>query len=825
MVYIIFNILLSISMIFFANQFNKKVKDQIIEAVSIPVAMLLTIIATCLFTLLLVVKEFGYKAFVTFGMKLVFTAEGCGLVLLSYSLIELGQATKHKLLIGIKYLLYAVVVYIVFFKITIIELDPKFGMRVLSPFVFKGFFRHFVPIQWFELFNLFFRFVLPLFCFIVLIMLQERHGVTQLEKLQSIIIGSSLVLMWFVYLVVRYVSHTSGNTRYLYMFSYSYMYIVIYMALTKNNVPSGKATWVSLFKVVVSYIIPSLVIGYLVAYFQPIMNEDQMPFYIRVACYGSAFMLIAINLSYLLSSSTKLYTAEYGKNLEKELAAIEYREADMDVITEKWYEILKKNAESSSLNVYILSSPSELTTAYSSNGLNKVILTNNVIFDVLLNINKNIVVYSEIEKEHDLASIQEDLQDFFEYTESDALFILNEGHNIFGVITLGKKVAGDHFKLYDYNVFEKLYSYFFVFGYYMRNISNRDIIGIVNREVKMSSQIITSIQENIDKVKNPKVDVGYLMVPAHNIGGEFIDLIRLTDTRHLFVVGDLSGKGIGASMNMVILKSIIRTHLAEIHDFKELVVRINTFVRESLPKGTIFSGLFALVDFETDTMYYINCGVPALMMYTQVYNNVIEIQGSGHVLGFVKDIAPYISVKTTKLNKGDILLACTDGLVQSHSLRGESFGKERIQHSMLDNASFNAQRMANFCFDNLQKFMSREMEDDVSILVIKYEGSSTSTKDATPKTEAIEEVKEEKVEPKVVDTHFNVEESVGEKDIPLEEKPIETKATVAKVQKEKPQVNEESKEENHLSDFTADLNDPDLPDLSDLDALMKEAGL
>lgn len=222
------------------------------------------------------------------------------------------------------------------------------------------------------------------------------------------------------------------------------------------------------------------------------------------------------------------------------------------------------------------------------------------------------------------------------------------------------------------------------------------------------------------------------MVPAHNIGGEFIDFIRLTDTRHLFVVGDLSGKGIAASMNMVILKSIIRTYLAETHDFKQLIVKINSFIKNSLRKGTIFSGLFGLIDFDTDTMYYINCGIPALMLYTQVYNNVIEIQGSGHVLGFVEDISPYISVKTTKLNKGDIILTCTDGLVQSHSLRGEIFGKERIQQALLDNSTYPAQRMAQFTFDGLKKFMSKEMEDDVSILVLKYQTAAEFYDDVEP---------------------------------------------------------------------------------------------
>ena len=236
----------------------------------------------------------------------------------------------------------------------------------------------------------------------------------------------------------------------------------------------------------------------------------------------------------------------------------------------------------------------------------------------------------------------------------------------------------------------------------------------------MSSQIIASIQEDVNAVENPKADVGYIMKSAHNIGGEFIDLIRINDHTHLFVIGSLSGQGIAASMNMVILKSIIRTFLSETRDFKLLVEKVNVFIRENLPKGSIFNGTFALVDFSNDVMYYINCGIPAIFVYSQSYNNVIEIQGRGHVLGFVRDIAPYISVRQIKLAKGDVVLSCTNGVLTSRSLRGETFGKERVQQVILSNLTYPASRIAQFLYDNLVKFMSKEIEADVSALVIKY---------------------------------------------------------------------------------------------------------
>jgi serine phosphatase RsbU (regulator of sigma subunit) len=236
----------------------------------------------------------------------------------------------------------------------------------------------------------------------------------------------------------------------------------------------------------------------------------------------------------------------------------------------------------------------------------------------------------------------------------------------------------------------------------------------------MSGQIIQSIQENMDFIKNPKVDVGYLSVAAHDLGGEYIDFIKLNEDKHIFIIGDISGKGINASMSAVIMKSIVRTFLAETKDFKQLVQKVNVFIRNHLPKETFFAGVFGLMDFAENTLYYLNCGIPALLMYNQSYNNVIEVQGEGRVLGFVRNIEKLVKVKKLKLNPGDIVLACTDGLLNAKNIRGEKFGKDRVQQSVVENLGFPAEKMSQFVYDQLLDFTSKELEDDISVLTIKY---------------------------------------------------------------------------------------------------------
>ena len=737
MVYILLNVFLCIQLFFIANIVDKRIRDESYDASGISVSLLLCTVEAILFTIILILKDFWLAKFTDQLMRLLYTLDNISIIMLSSSLLALTKRKEPAYAKIVRYFFYVFIAYISFFKLTDIVVRLEDGVRVTSPYLFSRPASDFFPLTWWNLQFAISKVIFPVFCYLGLLVAEE-DGTNQLHKYRCSVIGEGLILMWAAYLAIQFLAARYLKITLLFGFPPLMLFVVLSSALNKKNVPSTRGIVIGFFKILLTYVLPAAVVGVLFIFIRPHRSYGELTFLIPFLLVSVFAILMSFRISNKMSSLGHIYTSDYENSLESDLAGIDYSETEMDLIAAKVFNGIKKNVENTSMTVYISDTMNSLGIAYTTaNVRNTIQLANTPVLENLLNINKTVVSYEEVEDNHFLSDLKKDIYDLFAYTKSDAFIILAEGHTIFGLICLGKKVGGDHFTARDSLIFSRLYSYFFVFGYYMRNIANKDIMTVVNREIRMSSQIITSIQENIDSVKNPKLDLGYLMVPAHNIGGEFIDVIRLTDKRYLFVVGDLSGKGIAASMNMVILKSIIRSYLAETHNFKQLVVKLNEFVRNSLRKGTIFAGLFMIVDFETDTMYYINCGIPALFSYTQVYNNVIEIQGSGHVLGFVKDISPYISVKSTKLNRGDILLACTDGLLQSHSLRGEQFGRERVQRMLIDNSTYPAQRMAQFTFDALTKFMSKEMEDDVSILILKYETAAQYVdEEAAAKAEA-----------------------------------------------------------------------------------------
>lgn len=411
------------------------------------------------------------------------------------------------------------------------------------------------------------------------------------------------------------------------------------------------------------------------------------------------------------------FAAGYERALEERLSGLDYS-LPLEDFGSQVDTILAEEVKSTGINI-LVSDGTEFASVYSSLPSVRSLPLDCPAFDVMTGMGRQVAFRSQLESHHALAGARDGLEELFEASGSQGCILLAEGCRVFGLILLGQKRLGNDYTDYDYATFTTLYPYFFMAGYYMNSAANEGIVGTVEREVKMSDQVIRSIQENMDPVGSPKVDVGYLMRPARNIGGEFIDLVRLTDTRHIVVLGAMSGRGLTASMSMVIMKSAIRTFLMEIQDFKELARRINRFVRFDLPRGTYFAGVLALLDLADSTMYYINCGVPALMLYTQSYNNVIEIQGDGRVLGFVPDIGRYVKVKKVRLNPGDLLFACTEGLIESQSLRGEPFGKARIQKSIMDNLGHSADKVLRFTCESLREFTSREQEADITCLAVR----------------------------------------------------------------------------------------------------------
>lgn len=724
MSFIFLNILLCLGLVVSAFVVDRKTNESHINGSIVNLILMLAIIFFSMaLTIGLCLR--GVKQFSLILGRVTFMFMGWFSVLSCEYLCLYPGRKRNGVLKLTRAVLFFIAFYIIFFvpnAFTTISVTKRNGLQIASGLVFRGSLSRVFPFSWLAFYNLIYRFAIPLFtCLMVLIRAEMNKSKLVRQNMIFAVLG--MVFSWICFRYMNMIIVHNANVLTIIAIGYIPQLLMYNKANTNEEILDFPMLMRTIVKFILNYIIPIALLGGILFCLDSVFGAKQI--YVLCALYFLSSLFVFIVLPRIFKNLTKhgfLRDKKYERNFERDLSSIKFDSSAQEVAG-SIFSVFQKYLGTTEMKVYINSNNENLDLAYDSTNTSEASMPLDMgVIDVLLNNHRQVVFREYAEVSTQVTIIRKRLLDMFEKLNCDALILLNEGRSLAGIISLGKKSSGNIYNEYDYAMFNKYYSNLFVAGYFIKNIINENVVGTVNREIRMSGQIITSIQENMDIIKSSKVDIGYRMIPAHNIGGEFIDLIRLTETRHIFVIGALSGKGISASMGMVILKSIIRTFLTETKDFKLLVSKVNNFIRESLPKGTFFAGTFGMFDFATDTMYYINCGSPALFVYTRAYNNVIEVQGEGHVLGFVKDVLPYLTVKKVKLSPNDIVMSCTDGLIETRSLHGDVFGKERAYAGLLENSGFSADKMAQFTYESLIEFTSKELDNDITILIIKYLG-------------------------------------------------------------------------------------------------------
>ncbi len=572
--------------------------------------------------------------------------------------------------------------------------------------------------DWYTLYRMIFIVLFPVISIIILAR-KALNNKTKLYRQQMIIVILGVLVSAGLYWLLGVASSYSPLYYLLFTYCMAIAVVVCFIAVRSSVMVDFNTVKSWMLKFLIDFALPSVLAGLVFAILFPFRQSMPMFFWCAFTIGATLLVIVQRSIAFKIRKMSFAQGSNYEAALEEKMAAFDYNEEPSKLIDD-FVALMKQYTETMHVELLLDNDAGEIKSIHHSDGkLSPSISTKESLIDSLAGCSSSIISKTMAASRHEFSTFRDELLELFNKWDSELFIILREGRHIFGIISLGVKRHGNSFTDYDHKALNNLYSYFFLFGFYLKNIANQSVIGTVDREIQMSSQIIRSIQDNVDRINVPSIDLGYISQSARSLGGDFIDFIRLTDSRYMMIMGDVSGKGLNASMSMVILKSIIRTLLAETGDFKELVEKVNYFIKYNLPRGTFFAGVFALFDFNENVMYYVNCGLPVLYLYTEAYNNVIEIQGDGKVLGFAKKISSLVKVKKIKLNPGDIVLACTDGLLDSVSLRGEFYGKDRVQKLILDNKTYDSSRMIQFIFDDMLQFVSKELQDDVTIVSMR----------------------------------------------------------------------------------------------------------
>jgi len=213
-------------------------------------------------------------------------------------------------------------------------------------------------------------------------------------------------------------------------------------------------------------------------------------------------------------------------------------------------------------------------------------------------------------------------------------------------------------------------------------------------------------------------EVSYHYEPAGRVSGDYCDLVS-TDTGDLyFLVGDVSGKGVAASLLMSRLHAIFRSLIEVGLSVTDLVQRANHLFADKTMSpyyATLVCGKAA----PTGEVEICNAGHPApLLVHGE---GVTAIPATGLPVGmFCRE--SYTSTQV-RVAKGDRLLLYTDGLSEARNSHDVEYGEGRLLALLGASRQLPANTLINTVLDSVREFSSgRPVSDDLTLMAIEMVG-------------------------------------------------------------------------------------------------------
>jgi serine phosphatase RsbU (regulator of sigma subunit) len=217
------------------------------------------------------------------------------------------------------------------------------------------------------------------------------------------------------------------------------------------------------------------------------------------------------------------------------------------------------------------------------------------------------------------------------------------------------------------------------------------------------------------------------MQPAKVVGGDFYDFFLLDPDRLFFMIGDVSGKGLPASLFMAISKTLCHS-LAIRHedDVNRMAQAFNAELSRENPEMLFVTGVIGILNLRDGRLAYCNAGhdAPSCIAPASRTLTRLEGEGGGPPFSVLEDFS-YGGAQTT-LQAGDILILYTDGITEAMNPSGELFGTARLR-SWLETAAFNTPSPATLCASLEEEIGRFEGEagatDDKTMLVLQWNGT------------------------------------------------------------------------------------------------------
>jgi sigma-B regulation protein RsbU (phosphoserine phosphatase) len=245
----------------------------------------------------------------------------------------------------------------------------------------------------------------------------------------------------------------------------------------------------------------------------------------------------------------------------------------------------------------------------------------------------------------------------------------------------------------------------------------------IESELKIAREIQMSIIPKIFPPfpDRPEFDIFAFIEPAKEVGGDLYDFFFIDDDHICFMIGDVSGKGVPASLFMAVTKTLFKANTSEGARPDEILTRLNNELardNESCMFVTIFCGI---LNTKTGEVLYSSAGHnPPLVLCREKGVEYLGASG-GVAVGAMEGL----SFKTEKLvlHPGECLFMYTDGVTEAANLRDELFSEKRLLDDLSPLRDRPIKAIVSSLMEKIEDFsQGAPQADDITMMIIKYFG-------------------------------------------------------------------------------------------------------
>jgi serine phosphatase RsbU (regulator of sigma subunit) len=217
------------------------------------------------------------------------------------------------------------------------------------------------------------------------------------------------------------------------------------------------------------------------------------------------------------------------------------------------------------------------------------------------------------------------------------------------------------------------------------------------------------------------LDVAGHNAPCRTVGGDYYDFFPYGTSRIAMALGDVSGKGMPASLLMMGLQARVQVLIEEPKSLAEVMTRLNRITCAKCPPNRFISLFFCILDGDTGDLTFCNAGhnPPVIVRADGSYE---QLKGGGPILGML----PVVEYREDRANlaEGDVLVIYSDGVTEARNTVGEEFEIEGLAQAVIAERNQPAGTIIARINESLSKYTGgAPPADDITLIVARRAAS------------------------------------------------------------------------------------------------------